>query len=76
MRGDMQHGEIFQEERGAIGVRCPPPPSQIFLLLQKAPTPNIMAQLWVLGLNPLLELSLPLSSGAGLRRGRPGFPPE
>lgn len=46
------------------------------LLLQKAPAPGVMAQLWALDPNPLLELSLLFRSGAGARRGRLGFPPE
>lgn len=46
------------------------------LLLQKALSPGVMVQFWALGLNPLLELSLLLRSGAGARRGRLGFPPE
>lgn len=64
MRGDLQDGEIFQEEREAKGARSPPCPLPELLLLQKVSIPSIMVQLRVLGLNPLLELSVPLSSGA------------
>lgn len=46
-----------------------------WLLSQKAPAHSTMVQLWVLGLNPSLELGLLLRSRAGKRKGRLGFFP-